>query len=230
MKQFRAEQNRLYGPGPRTMIDQNLNQLNLGRDNRDHPRSSQNLDFNRQKESFEEKLRQQSSIGSSGPPHPEQVPKFNQFTPTSVMRKMVHRKGDEPGDGRPHRNPKITPLEHTGVVRVPKGATERKLSNGGVSGNKGTAQGAMRNMTNAPPVIYTQQQQQRGAPPPVINSSAPNSSSSTQMLFHQRGLIPSQIRAPASQQGSSGNNDDNTMIHRLLQQQPQANRAFPEFG
>merc|ERR1719215_2386558 len=177
MKQFRAEQNGLFGSGARTMIDQNLNQLNFSRDGRDNHNHShnrgqnnQNLDFNRQKESFEEKLRQQSSLGSSGPPHPE-VPKFNQFTPTSVMRKMVHRKGDEPE--RPHRNPKITPLEHTGVVRVPKG--ERKLSNGGVPGSKIAAiNPQMRSMGNVPPVIYSQQQ--RSNPPPVISnpSNAPS--------------------------------------------------------
>merc|ERR1712003_57575 len=68
MKQFRAEQNGLYGAGARTMIDQNLNQLNLNhRDghNQNHGQNNQNLDFNRQKESFEEKLRQQSGLGSS---------------------------------------------------------------------------------------------------------------------------------------------------------------------
>jgi hypothetical protein len=147
------------------------------------------------------------------------------------MRKMVHRKGDEPE--RPHRNPKITPLEHTGVVRVPKG--ERKLSNGGVPTKTAAINPQMRSVGNVPPVIYSQQQ--RSNPPPVISNpgNAPsNGPNATQMLFHQRGLIPSQIRALPQQQQQQMTADENQMIHRLFQKQPQANpsvpRAFPDFG
>lgn len=237
IKQYRAE----LGGGPfggRPLMDQNLNP----RDDISN-RQNQNLDFNRQKQSFEEKLRQQSV--SMGPPHPsEQVSKsFNQFTPTSVMRKMVHRKGDEGiNDGRPHRNPKITPLEHTGVVRVPKGhPSERKLSNGGSTMptmqmgapkqvlHQAPQQQQLRSLPGAPQVLFPQSQpnlhllnQSIGLRPPVsggsINSAPPPTSA--QLLFHQR-LIPAQIRQPKQ-------DDQNQLIHKLLQ--PQARRAFPDFG
>ena len=62
------------------------------------------------------------------------------FMPTSVMRKMVKNRDDGSSDpsgagrsgsgpGGPGRHGKITPLEHTGVLRVPKSQDPRKPKN-----------------------------------------------------------------------------------------------------
>ena len=77
------------------------------------------ISLERQKAQFERFEKSNGDKGGAG-----SVSSFTtNFTPTSVMRKMVRKTGDD--DGRGQR--KITPLEHTGVVRVPKGASEMRL-------------------------------------------------------------------------------------------------------
>ena len=84
---------------------------------RQYQEQQKGISLERQKAQFEEFGRQQQkggdkSVSSSFTTH---------FTPTSVMRKMVRKAGDEEGRGGAR---KITPLEHTGVVRVPKGGQD----------------------------------------------------------------------------------------------------------
>ena len=79
------------------------------------------ISLERQKAQFEEFGRHQKNNNDKS------VSSFTtHFTPTSVMRKMVRKTGDEDGRGGQR---KITPLEHTGVVRVPKGDLRSKQKN-----------------------------------------------------------------------------------------------------
>ena len=73
------------------------------------------ISLERQKAQFDDHRHQQKNNDKS-------VSSFTtHFTPTSVMRKMVRKAGDEEGRGGAR---KITPLEHTGVVRVPKSSQD----------------------------------------------------------------------------------------------------------
>ena len=108
------------------------------------------ISLERQKAQFEEFGRHQKNNNDKS------VSSFTtHFTPTSVMRKMVRKTGDEDGRGGQR---KITPLEHTGVVRVPKGDLRSKQKN-----------------------IQQQQQQQQQAPNRNLLSQFPPLSSMNQV-------------------------------------------------
>ena len=83
---------------------------------------NKSISLERQKAQFDEYGRGPKMSGSDG-----KVSALAAFTPTSVMRKMVRNRDDGPErTGSAQNRPKITPLEHTGVLRVPKNQDPRK--------------------------------------------------------------------------------------------------------
>ena len=198
------------------LIDQNLN---FGRPVADHQRMEPSfpggLSLERQKQLFEQKLSHQSGLeqqrgggqnGPSGGQEPAQkAPAFmNQFTPTSVMRKMVRTREDGTnGAERPsHRSQKITPLEYTGVTRVPKsGQTNqseaaRKLSGGnggqGQSIVKAAQQVGMRTLPGAPQVNFP--------PAMMMRPGQPIANIPNQQMMFQQLIMRQQIAQGAQRQ------------------------------
>lgn len=254
-------------------IDQNLNHFGRLPDDVPVPRGmgqqpafQSNLSLERQKQVFDEKLRQQSGLdgrgnsgqGNGGPEQPSSAnQKFNQFTPTSVMRKMVRTREDG-GNGtereRNSRSQKITALEYTGVTRVPKQNPDaaRKLSGGnGNGGLKGGQPVGMRSLPGAPQVNYIPSGMinPRANPGQSTMGAIPNQQMMFQQLLMQRQMAQSRqappptlpvdpflaqhqrkhARAPGSgmNPGDKTPTDENIHIQKLLN----ANRQqYPDFG
>ena len=257
------------------LIDQNLN---IGRMS-DHDRmgpgqtgfpSNLSANLERQKQMFDEKLRQQGggmerpSNGPSGPGSnhdPPQKPNqftVNQFTPTSVMRKMVRKMedGSNGSERQNHRSQKITPLEYTGVTRVPKGGdVTRKLSgNGGNIGKPGQPPVGMRSLPGAPQVIFPPANMLRPGQP-IANIPANHQQLMFQQLMMQQQQIAGvqqrhqqqpppptlptdpflqqrkqQSHRAAQQSGMTDKSttDENIHIQKLLT--PNRPRQYPDFG
>ena len=195
------------------------------------------LSLDRQKQQFDEKFRQQQNGQSDGAP--QKPNSFNQFTPTSVMRKMVRTREDGSSD-RPQRSQKITPLEYTGVTRVPKSSSQdmaRKLPGNGLGPKPGMG---MRSIPGAPQVMFQPMRGPNGAPMPA--NLVPNQALLQQMVLQNRfqgrgppqgppGVDPflHQRKQPqASRPNHPIEKSDENIIHKLLT--PNRPGQFPDFG
>ena len=197
------------------------------------------LSLDRQKQQFDEKFRQQQNGQPEGPP--QKSNSFNQFTPTSVMRKMVRTREDG-GPDRPQRSQKITPLEYTGVTRVPKSSSQdmaRKISGNGIGPGPKPGMG-MRSIPGAPQVMFQPMRGPSGAPMPA--NLVPNQALLQQMVLQNRfqgrgppqgppGVDPflhQRKQAQAGRPNHPMDKSDENILHKLLT--PNRPGQFPDFG
>jgi hypothetical protein len=149
------------------------------------------------------------------------------------MRKMVKNRDDGSSDpsgagrsgsgpgGPGGRHGKITPLEHTGVLRVPKSQDPRKPKNNQV---QQPPQQQNRNLIqqNFPPLNPAQQQQGvRGVAPGNGSGSVPPFMLQQMILqqqMTQRSVMTSQMTSQDMMRQHPGPYDENQHIQKLLNQ------------